>query len=67
MAFYEHRKGGQVVERVRTVPKSLEDTRIGLQAMAREKAREADGWYLVEEPAALAPADEQPEDTNGGG
>lgn len=49
MPLYEHRKDGRVRERVQTVPRSFEDTRLGLLVDAREKAKQTDGWHLVDE------------------
>lgn len=68
MPLYERRKGGRAIERVRTVARSFEDTRLGLLAGAREEKKSADGWHVVDEtrPAAPAPTDEKPKGTTGG-
>lgn len=56
MPLYELRQGGRVRERVRTVPRRFEDTRLGL--MAADTKPGADGWHLVDE-AATAPAPDE--------
>jgi hypothetical protein len=65
MSLYERRKGGKTVERVQTVPRKFEDTRLGLMAMEREKAKDPDGWYLVDE-TKPAPAAKPAQDNAGG-
>ncbi|GAA1994345.1 hypothetical protein GCM10009799_20560 [Nocardiopsis rhodophaea] len=47
MPLYEYRRGGDVVERVRTVPSGYEDTRLGLLVDHRTGA---DGWRKADEP-----------------
>lgn len=73
MPLYERKEGGRVVERVRTVQNSFEDTRLGLLANARaENPDKAQGvglnWHLVDEttPAAAAAPTEKPKQDSGG-
>ncbi|GAA1455455.1 hypothetical protein [Nocardiopsis tropica] len=69
MPLYERREGGRAVERVRTVPGSFEDTRLGLLHQDREEHKRADGWHLVDETPAPGPAaapTEKPKQDSGG-
>jgi hypothetical protein len=67
MPLYERRKNGKVVERVQTVPRSYEDTRIGLIIGDGGKIddRPGESWHVVDE-TKPAPAAKPEGNTSGG-